>query len=163
MKLVARLLPLAIVLALVPLGAGTAFAEGYYEFSTENFRCYNVTGASVKQSVVLDDQFESQDTTVLRPVMICTPVNVSPPPCDSGWCEEWATRNTLAHLVCYRTQKEFPVPGENEPDFHGAKIVVSNGFGTDDLNATLRSNILCVPSFKCAVGENCPGDQVPGT
>lgn len=142
MRRLARLLPLFLVLGLILLGPVAALAFP----PSEHFRCYDVEGQAPSKDqgfnkVSLNDQFETQRTKVLRPVLICNPVTKCR---DGSPCEE--VRNRRDHLVCYRTADPPPLfaPGPT-----GLQVQIENQFELAILGVPNRANLLCVPSEKC--------------
>jgi len=146
MRRLARLLPLVLLLGLIPPGPAAAqFPDA------EHFRCYNVEGPAPSADqgfnrVSLNDQFETQRTKVLRPVLICNPVTK----CRDGHrtpdpeCEE--VQNLADHLVCYRTADPPPLFATGPT---GLQVQVENQFELAILGVPNRANLLCVPSEKC--------------
>jgi hypothetical protein len=94
------------------------------------------------RDVTLTDQFESKNTTVVKPVLLCNPTAVDDQPIGSPTC----------HQVCYKIvdvagQPEFtPVPVTVEDQF-------SNGSGSvSPMRGECRQvSLLCVPSLKTEV------------
>jgi len=111
-----------------------------------HFKCYKVRqprGAPPFQEiggVRLNDQFEDKLTTVLRPQLLCTPVN------KNG--EDPAAPDNQDHLTCYKIKDD---PGQ--PRFEPRTVEVQDQFVMQDLLPTRRTDcrrtrLLCVPSIK---------------
>ncbi len=103
----------------------------------DHFKCYKArtaTGAAKFQqrTVSLTDQFESKNTTALRPVSICNPVDKN----GEG------IKSSLGHLECYRIKDV-----KGQPKFSRRDVTAKNQFDTETLTVT-KSGMLCVPSLK---------------
>ncbi len=111
----------------------------------DHFKCYTARPVTrtMPFRVTLTDQFESQEVTVIRPIMLCNPVEK----CDAaGVCT--SIENPEAHLTCYRT---LDVAGT--PEFVPQEVLVTNQFGRSQrLEILRRRNLLCLPSQKTEVG-----------
>jgi hypothetical protein len=111
----------------------------------DHFKCYAARSEDrfAPLRVTLIDQFETQDVTVLRPVMLCNPVEK----CDAaGVCDR--PEDPEAHLVCYQTEDP-----AGTPDFVPRRVNVSNQFGERQrLVVYRRRNLLCLPSEKSLPG-----------
>jgi hypothetical protein len=101
-----------------------------------HFKCYRVKGQGFQQQTVsLADQFETRTTTLVKPRLLCTPVDKN----GEG------IPDPVNHLTCYRA-----MPGP--PKFTPREVTVTDQFAQQDLRS-LRGvcrqvDILCVPSFK---------------
>lgn len=101
---------------------------------TEHFKCYDVKPKSpfAARTVTLEDQFEIERARVLRPVLLCAPV------------EKNGQRLTDAetHLTCYAIKDV-----TRKKKGAGRLVVVRNQFGVETLTV-LDPQLLCVPSTK---------------
>ncbi len=148
------------------------------ELSLDHFQCYDARSDEpfAPRDIELSDQFAAQlGVTVLRPVLLCTPVN------KNG--EGFSTPDGAfgPHLTCYQTRD-----ARGEEAFERHQVVVRNQFGQQILTVLKRKGLLCVPSEKapapdggcgpgnppCPPTQVCnrtdatcalPVDQVPGT
>jgi hypothetical protein len=120
------------------------------ELQIDHFKCYKVRRAKgaakfASPEVVLEDQFETKDTLVVRPRFLCNPVDKN----GEGILDP------ESHLVCYRIED---VPGQ--PRFRRTAVEVMDQFADQDLKALRgdcrQSSFLCVPSTKRLAGEVAP-------
>ncbi len=104
------------------------------------FKCYRVrrkpgTPRFEEQTVTLQDQFETKQTQVLRPRLLCTPVER-----DGG-----GILDPSSDLTCYSI-KDLPA----QPQLESRDVSVLDAFGTLDLRVLRSSDSrrfhLCVPS-----------------
>jgi hypothetical protein len=107
-------------------------------FNGDHFKCYQVRGKGFAQrNVSLVDQFETKNTTVVIPKLLCNPVNKN----GEG------VPNPQGHLVCYKIKD---VPGQTS--FVPRTVTVSDQFAQSDFKALRgdcrQSSYLCVPSLK---------------
>jgi hypothetical protein len=106
----------------------------------DHYKCYDVRGVFGERfeprTVTVDDQFESKQAIVQKPVSLCNPVDKNGEGVPDPSC----------HLVCYRLLD--PVRPRMDP----RDVTVSDQFGTMGLRAisgTCRKiGLLCVPSTK---------------
>jgi subtilisin family serine protease len=124
----------------------------------DHFKCYKAkgTGPRPRPSVVLTDQFGTDETHIGKPVLFCTPVDKN----DEGIQEPGR------HLVCYQID-----PRKSAR----RSVVVGNQFGSENLKIR-TPRTLCVPSvpppppacrgtFDACIdadGIATPGDGLPG-
>ena len=108
-------------------------------FATDHFKCYKVSLEEPPQGQFrgknqpgLEDQFEQESTKVLRPVLLCNPVDKN----GEG------IKNAADHLICYKTRSQ------DKPQFEQRGVLVHNQFGAQRLKVRNRDNLLCVPSLK---------------
>jgi hypothetical protein len=117
-----------------------------------HFKCYKVRqarGAPRFQEiggVRLVDQFEDKLTTILKPRLLCTPVN------KDG--EDPAAPDNQDHLTCYKITDD---PGQTR--FQPRTVEEQDQFVMQDLLPTRRtdcrrSRLLCVPSIKRIASPN---------
>jgi hypothetical protein len=113
------------------------------ELDINHFKCYRArvtrgTPRFGEQEVQLNDQFEMKATEVIRPLLLCNPVNKNgegiPSPAN--------------HLVCYKITD---LPGQ--PPFVPVTPNVTDQFVIQDLQTSRRTDcgrtrLLCVPSSK---------------
>lgn len=110
--------------------AGTPPAENHYT-------CYQCNGQPVNQAVTLVDQFDQWSTTVLFPLLLCTPARKE---LASG--QVFPIVDPKQHYVCYVFEPA-------DPNVFPATL--TDQFVTG-LPGTLRdANILCVPTDKTQV------------
>jgi hypothetical protein len=154
MRLASRSLPIVAFVLVAMVAPATASAPSTNGFHTEHFRCYTVEGPKISadlkfNQVTLSDQFEQiQTTKVLRPVLLCNPVEKCP---DEYGCEP--VYNPIDHLVCYRTSEP---PANFVGNAIGKIVEIENQFEDEQLGIVKRSNLLCVPSFKCDLVNGTP-------
>lgn len=116
----------------------------------DHFKCYAAKTASktpkfTPRDVTLADQFETKNTTVLKPVSLCVPVDKN----SEG------IRNTDTHLTCYDIKD---VKGQDK--FVKQRVTTKNQFGDLTLDIS-KSDSLCVPSTITDLGPSLaePGDE----
>jgi Beta-propeller repeat len=116
----------------------------------DHFKCYDVQAQKSFQpfNVILRDQFESQEVTVLRPTTLCNPALKCVPTGNPAKPYDCTQRlNPDDHLVCYETMDE-----RGTPQFEQREVIVSNQFGKEQpLTVLRRKNQLCIPSLKAHV------------
>jgi hypothetical protein len=112
------------------------------DLNGDRMKCYRVVQKVgfrdfEERVVTLEDQFETKETNVLKPVLLCNPTELDGDPITSPTC----------HQVCYRIddvpgQEEFtPVPVTVEDEFYD--------FSVDPFRGECRQvSLLCVPSLK---------------
>lgn len=131
----APLIPAATVPALPPIPP-----QGVLD----HFKCYVASGDNLNATVTLRDQFLTETTKVLRPVLFCNPVekvrvNGTNPLTPATVVTPIAHPNL--HLTCYLTT---PAPFQRV-------VVYNNQFilpGALPTLALSQSELLCVPSLK---------------
>jgi hypothetical protein len=109
--------------------------------AVDHYKCYAARVARgeprfVQREVALSDDFEAKDTTVVRPVSVCLPVDKN----GEG------IANSTDHLVCYDIRD---VRGQAR--FAPRAVEVANQFDVAGQPQTLtltRSDVLCVPSSR---------------
>jgi hypothetical protein len=107
----------------------------------DHFKCYAARSPVPFHPITvrLRDQFETQEVTVVRPVMLCNPVEKCE---ESGVCT--SPENPEAHLTCYQTDD-----AAGTPNFAQRNVLVTNQFGESQrLIVYRRQNLLCLPSLK---------------
>ena len=108
------------------------------DFNTNHFKCYRVRGKGFTQrTVTLTDQFESKNTIVLVPQLLCNPADKN----GEG------VPNPGGHLTCYKIKD-----AAGQPKFTPQNVTVRDQFAQQDFK-TLRGDCrkvsyLCVPSLK---------------
>src|SRR5262245_6920468 len=116
----------------------------------DHFKCYDVQAQENFHpfNVILRDQFELQEVTVLRPTTLCNPAIKCVPTGNPAKPYDCSQRlNPDDHLVCYETTDE-----RGTPQFEQREVIVSNQFGKQQpLTVFRRKNLLCVPSLKAHV------------
>lgn len=114
------------------------------ESSVDHYKCYTVIPSKgapkfAKRDVMLEDQFESKNTTVIKPLTICNPVDKN----GEG------IHNATDHLVCYDIKDVL-----HQPKFQKRNVEITNQFNSAEnplkLTAT-KSDFVCVPSLKTIV------------
>ena len=105
------------------------------DLDINHYKCYRARGKGfTTRTVMVSDQFETRTDTVLKPRLVCNPVekNGSPIP------------NPVAHLTCYLLKPGTaftPVDVDFEDQFGGS--------GGNAISATCRKRaLLCLPSLK---------------
>jgi hypothetical protein len=109
----------------------------------DHYKCYQASGFPVFTTKTLVDQFETENVTVLDPVMFCNPVVK-----DVGG-DITPISDPTQHLTCYAIDPPGTTPGTKtiRNQFHQAAIDVFPSFA------------LCVPSLKTIV---CGRQLEPG-
>lgn len=105
-----------------------------------HFKCYSACGRNVRQKVLLRDQFDTDNATVLEPVLFCNPtVKIR-----SGL--QYPIVDPEAHLTCYTITP----PGTFLPTWNaGQGPFVKNQFQLNRLHDGEKvADMLCVPSLK---------------
>jgi hypothetical protein len=101
----------------------------------DHFKCYTAIGDSIEERVRLRDQFNTFRTTVLRPALLCNPVE------KAHGDRVTPITNPTDHLVCYQIASE-PFDRDRQPI-----VDTRNQFGREEVRA-VRARLLCVPSSK---------------
>jgi hypothetical protein len=112
------------------------------DLNGDRMKCYRVVQKVgerdfVPFNVKLTDQFESKDTTVIKPILLCNPTGLDGSEIGSPTC----------HQVCYRItdvagQDEFvPVPVTVKDEFYDLSVDAFRG-------ECRQVSLLCVPSLK---------------
>jgi hypothetical protein len=105
----------------------------------DHFECYKVRAIPRFDSrvVTLGDQFETKETVVIKPKLLCNPVDKN----GEG------ILNPEGHLVCY-TIKD----ADGQPKFSLVDLEMEDQFSDDTLvlfrGECRKSSVLCVPSTK---------------
>jgi hypothetical protein len=113
------------------------------DLGVNHFKCYRVRPAIRYQSIAgvsVVDQFEEKDTTIVKPLLMCTPVN------KNG--EDPMAPMDLGHLTCFKIRD-----ARGQTPFSETGADVEDQFVEQDLQGTRRtdcrrSKLLCVPSLK---------------
>ena len=131
MKLALKTSLATIAIALIGTTGMTAPAQA----SWEHFSCYKIDphGKFKPRDVRLEDQFARYAAHVVRPVMLCNPVDKN----GEG------IRDKERHLVCYEIKAD---PAGKAPK--AVDVVTENQFQEQGMTAVLPPDILCVPSKK---------------
>jgi hypothetical protein len=117
------------------------------QLDLNHFKCYRAHRSQgeqfPEQEVALVDQFETKDTVVTRPFLLCNPVNKN----GEG------VPHPSQHLTCYKITD---APGQ--PPFEPQQPNVTDQFVVMDLQTKRRTDcgqtrILCVPSNKRIAGQ----------
>ena len=112
------------------------------DLNGDRMKCYRVVQKVglrdfEERVVTLKDQFETKETTVIKPVLLCNPVALDGDPITSPTC----------HQVCYRIDD---VVGQ--PDFVPVPVTVQDEFYDLSINPfrgeCRQVSLLCVPSLK---------------
>ena len=112
------------------------------DLNGDRMKCYRVVQKVgmrdfEERVVTLQDQFETKETTVIKPVLLCNPTALDGDPITSPTC----------HQVCYRIDD---VPGQ--PEFVPVPVTVEDEFYDLSVNAfrgeCRQVSLLCVPSLK---------------
>lgn len=99
----------------------------------DHYKCYTASGNAVNVVVNLKDQFLSERTTVLRPVLFCNPVK------KVHGTHSVGILNPDVHLTCYATSAS---------NFLGTSINIHNQFIGLNNMAVRQPDMMCVPSLK---------------
>jgi hypothetical protein len=108
----------------------------------DRMKCYRVVQKVGERDfepivVSLEDQFESKQTVVLKPALLCNPTSVDGSTIGSPTC----------HQVCYKIED-----AEGEPDFVPVPVQVRDEFYDRTFNPfrgeCRQISLLCVPSLK---------------
>lgn len=112
------------------------------DLELDRFKCYRVwqerrTPEFTPREVTLADQFETKVTEVLKPHLLCNPVDLN----GQGIATD------LCHLLCYRIRD-----AAGQPEFVPVEVSVEDELtaltvGTAQ-NSCRRVSLLCVPSLK---------------
>ena len=102
----------------------------------DHFTCYKVkrsrgTPKFVKQTVTVQDQFQSASELVIKPVRLCCPAN------KNG--EDPTAPSHLGHILCYKAK--------SQTKFGTLVVQIDNQFGPDQVTVIHRRE-LCVPTLK---------------
>jgi hypothetical protein len=108
----------------------------------DHFKCYKASGEKPSLSVILTDQFGTEQAAVVKPVSLCNPVakTVQGSTIPIG--------DPTAHLVCYQIKA---------PRFTARTVTAKDQFGTESVKVK-KPVTLCVPSEKI---ESPEVDQFP--
>jgi hypothetical protein len=105
-----------------------------------HFKCYKVRQSGSRfseQTVTLNDQFETKVTRVIKPMLLCNPVDKNGEGMPDPGC----------HQVCYRIRDAV-----GQASFPGADVTIEDQFTTEDLRTFFgecrRAGFLCMPSSK---------------
>ena len=103
-----------------------------------HFKCYRVRGRGfTERTVSVADQFETKMTRVLKPLLLCNPVDKNGEGIPDPSC----------HLVCYRIKD-----ASGQVPFAPKDVTVEDQFTTEDLHSLVgqcrQVAHLCVPSTK---------------
>jgi hypothetical protein len=112
------------------------------DLQVNHFKCYKARLSSAfpaLSGVSVVDQFETTTTKIVKPQLVCRPVD------KNG--EDPMAPLDLGHLTCFRIRRE------GGPLFSGASADVEDQFVHQDQQATRRTDcrrakLLCVPSLK---------------
>jgi hypothetical protein len=111
------------------------------DVNPNHFKCYKVRGQPGERfderTVSVADQFETKTTRVIKPLLLCNPVDKNGEGIPDPSC----------HLVCYRIRDavgQTPLPPTD--------VTVDDQFSSEDLRTFVgecrRAGYLCVPSSK---------------
>ena len=113
------------------------------DLEVDRFKCYRVvqergTPRFTPREVTLADQFENKVTEVLKPHLLCNPVDLN----GQGIAAD------LCHLLCYRIRD-----AAGQPEFVPVEVSVEDEVGAMSevgtaQNSCRRASLLCVPSLK---------------
>jgi hypothetical protein len=111
------------------------------ESTLDHFKCYRVhrrhgTPEFQPRTVTLADQFENKSVTVVKPLLLCNPVDKNGEGITDASC----------HLTCYKIEQETftPRPATVVDQFTEATLSAMTG-------VCRRVGLLCVPSAKQVV------------
>jgi hypothetical protein len=112
------------------------------DLNGDRMKCYRIRQKDgprdfVPITVKLKDQFETKQTVVIKPELLCNPTELDGDPITSPTC----------HLVCYRIKDV-----EGQPEFVPVPVTVRDEFYDRSINPFRGScrqiSLLCVPSLK---------------
>jgi hypothetical protein len=106
-----------------------------------HYKCYKVRDLSEprfeERTVTVVDQFETKTTRVIKPLLLCNPVDKNGEGIPDAGC----------HLVCYRIKD-----AAGQAAFAPTAATVEDQFSTEDIRTATgecrRAGYLCVPSSK---------------
>ena|SRR5262245_53690107 len=114
----------------------------------DHYKCYKVKGEKFdpKPLVEVEDQFELDTDTVVKPALVCNPADKN----------EEGIHFPGVHQVCYKVKGQEKLPP--------VTVRVTNQFGTQDLKVKKKEKFLCVPSNKNCIGDGgepvaCPNEE----
>jgi hypothetical protein len=117
--------------------------------AVDHYKCYNVKGTAPEPQLTpnVEDEFEADQDTVGKPVLICNPASKNG--ADLVFPE--------AHQVCYKIKGQKKLAS-------GLTLGVDNQFGSGQILTTGgKEKLLCVPSLKACINDNgqpvaCPNE-----
>jgi hypothetical protein len=110
----------------------------------DHFECYIASGKRVGTVVSLKDQFQTEFTRVLQPILFCNPVRKVIPPTPVSTGSTTPILNPIAHLTCYI---KTPTPFQTVVVYNN-QFVRPTTANTPAIAQLFNSDILCVPSLK---------------
>jgi hypothetical protein len=99
----------------------------------DHFKCYRVQGGGARQTVTLADEIESKRTLVLKPAVLCNPVDKN----GEG------LHDAASHLLCYAIRDAKTRP--KQPRLKKQNVTLVNQFGQQALKLR-KTALLCVVS-----------------
>jgi len=129
----------------VPTAKGVAEAPPPLATSgVDHFKCYKAKlpkGAPKweEQIVTLADQFETKETVVGKPALVCTPVDQ----------DGEGIKDPTRHLACHRIKDQSTKP--KQPKFVPTEVFTENQFGPGQLELK-KPGLLCLPATKVDLG-----------
>jgi calcium-activated chloride channel regulator 4 len=98
------------------------------------YKCYQARGKAARAKLGVSDAFESKQTLVLKPRLLCAPADMD----GSG------VGNPTSRLVCYAIKDARTKPRQKK--FKRQRLAVVNAFGQQALRVN-TPRLLCVPSM----------------
>ena len=86
----------------IGMATGTSEAGPVGVTPVDHYKCYKSAGTTLKVPVSLSDQFVTTQSTVIKPLRFCNPVD------KNG--SEITVQDPLAHLLCYKISDETGTP-----------------------------------------------------
>src|SRR6185503_2331369 len=99
----------------------------------DHFKCYRVQGRGARTTVTVADEIESKRTLVLKPVVLCNPVDKN----GEG------VLDAASHLLCYAIRDAKTRP--KQPKLKKQNVTLINQFGQQALKLK-KTALLCVVS-----------------
>ena len=135
----------------VPISTNTNTNESVWAVWTpdaplDHFKCYEAEDEErffERQIVLLSDQFEEKLTVVIKPELVCNPVDKN----GEG------INDPATHLVCYRIRD-----ARGEPEFEARVVITEDQFG-ELLLEVEEPELLCVPALKTDLGPITDDDH----
>lgn len=111
----------------------------------DRFKCYRVSHELhsppfTPREVTLADQFETKSTSVIRPLLLCNPVDLNGQGITNNQC----------HLLCYRVRDAAGQPAFVPQEITVEDDIMEGTLGTRQ-NSCRKVSLLCVPSIKAEV------------
>jgi cysteine-rich repeat protein len=112
----------------------TAKSPGTTTLGADRFRCSKVKGYELRSTVTVVDDFESKQTYVGKPALICDPAQAT----------LGAIQRPERHLLCYKIKDAKTTP--KQPKLLAQTVATQNTLGSESLTAAPAA-MLCVPAL----------------